>query len=112
MKFNECAVSPWVHDYVRTVVSGQKDREKMILSNVSPELNRLFIKFNEAVNEGVKEACTPCELPMIVDSIIFRKGYINYPDYPGSWKRFYNVKRKAVFEIALRLGVVQYKKKK
>lgn len=109
MKYKEYALPPWIHSYVSAVVAGQEERRKQLDAGAAPDLNNLYRDLNDAVSEGLCAACQAGEANAIFDAIVYRKGYRQYNSFPGSMVYFYKTKRRAVYEIALRLGVAQSK---
>ena len=118
MKTKQYVVPQWIHRYVASVAAGYEERIQALHDGVTDDVAGYYHAMNDAIREGLKAACEPGEQRYILDAIIHvkgyqkyedmnSKGYRSYPEYPGGRRRFYEQKRRTVYEIAVRLGVIE-----
>lgn len=98
-------LQPWVYSYVSAVVAGMKYREQWI-DRLPGQVSDRYAMLNKAVTTGLYAVCNRVEAPYILDSIINHKGYMGYADFPGAPSCFKSLKRKTMYEIALRLKLI------
>lgn len=98
-------LQPWVYNYVIAVTAGMKYREQWI-NRMPGQVSERYAMLNRAVNQGLYAVCNRVEAPYILDSIINRKGYMGYEGFPGAPSCFKSLKRKTMYEIALRLKLI------
>lgn len=105
MKYKEYALPKWAVNFVCAAVEGQEVRRRLIEAGAPDTITARYSEINKAVSDGLQVACEPGEIIHIYEAILYRRGYRTSLGYPGGYNRFYNVKRRAVYEIASRLGV-------
>lgn len=109
MRYKDYKLPKWTVNFVHAAVEGQEVRRKLIDAGAAAIIAARYEQINEAVNSGLRAACEPGEIEHIYEAILYRKGYRTSTGYPGGEKRFYNIKRRAIYEIAARLDIAPMK---